>query len=230
MIALAGLRGRKVALIDFLPPDEPIAPAAIDPISSAVIAALGQLEQGVLLLDALGRVHFASATAEELLASRQMRIQAGELRARSVSETAKLQRMVAQSAQSDRGEEKGPVEFLRVGEPALLFQSARLAAPERGGLPQPFVVVVVTDPADDCGPTPAQLRQQFDLTPAEALLASEVVKGGGLKECARAIGIAEATARTHLHRIFEKTGTKRQAQLVRLVMASRFGLRQASGS
>jgi DNA-binding CsgD family transcriptional regulator len=32
----------------------------------------------------------------------------------------------------------------------------------------------------------------------------------GLKACAELIGIAEATARTHLRRIFEKTGTKRQ--------------------
>ena len=41
------------------------------------------------------------------------------------------------------------------------------------------------------------------------------------------VDVTESTARTHLHRIFEKTGTKRQAQLVRLVLATRFGVRRS---
>ena len=57
------------------------------------------------------------------------------------------------------------------------------------------------------------------------MLASYVVRGRGLKACAKLIGISEPTARTHLRRIFEKTGTKRQADLVRLVYASRLGIR-----
>jgi DNA-binding CsgD family transcriptional regulator len=31
------------------------------------------------------------------------------------------------------------------------------------------------------------------------------------------LGISEATAKTHLHHVFEKTGTSRQADLVKLV-------------
>ena len=62
---------------------------------------------------------------------------------------------------------------------------------------------------------------QFGLTAAEAAFTCEIVQGNGLRECASKIGISEATARTHLRRIFEKTGAKRQAELVRLVLASR---------
>jgi DNA-binding CsgD family transcriptional regulator len=36
-------------------------------------------------------------------------------------------------------------------------------------------------------------------------------------ETAEALGIAETTTKTHLQRIFSKTGTSRQADLVRLV-------------
>src|SRR5262245_46852066 len=108
MIALAGLRGRKVAtFIDFVPPDEPIAPAAIDPIATAVIATFNQLEHGVLLVDALGRIQFANSAARELLESRQMRVQGGELRARSVSDSARLQRMIAACARSDHNGDAG---------------------------------------------------------------------------------------------------------------------------
>ena len=35
-------------------------------------------------------------------------------------------------------------------------------------------------------------------------------------EVATALGIAETTVRTHLGRVFEKTGTRRQADLVKL--------------
>jgi predicted ArsR family transcriptional regulator len=36
-------------------------------------------------------------------------------------------------------------------------------------------------------------------------------------ETARALGVTEATVKTHLHRLFGKTGAVRQADLVKLV-------------
>jgi DNA-binding CsgD family transcriptional regulator len=93
--------------------------------------------------------------------------------------------------------------------------------PDDSGADGHLVAVFVIDPANAVDPSPEQLRLQFGLTPAEAVVASEIVTGGGIEDCAGRIGISQTTARTHLHRIFEKTGTKRQAQLVRKVMASR---------
>jgi DNA-binding CsgD family transcriptional regulator len=40
-----------------------------------------------------------------------------------------------------------------------------------------------------------------------------------MPEVARRLGIAPATARTHLHRIFRKTGTTRQSELVQLALS-----------
>jgi hypothetical protein len=40
---------------------------------------------------------------------------------------------------------------------------------------------------------------------------------GGVPETAGALGIGDATVKTHLGRLFEKTGAKRQADLVKLV-------------
>jgi DNA-binding CsgD family transcriptional regulator len=40
---------------------------------------------------------------------------------------------------------------------------------------------------------------------------------GGVAETADALGISEATVKTHLNHIFAKTGTQRQAELVKLV-------------
>jgi DNA-binding CsgD family transcriptional regulator len=45
------------------------------------------------------------------------------------------------------------------------------------------------------------------------------VEIGGVPEIAPILGIAEPTVRTHLRHIFEKTGTNRRADLVKVVAA-----------
>jgi DNA-binding CsgD family transcriptional regulator len=44
-----------------------------------------------------------------------------------------------------------------------------------------------------------------------------VIEVGGAPKVAEALGIGENTVKTHLRRLFEKTGTSRQAELVKLV-------------
>jgi DNA-binding CsgD family transcriptional regulator len=48
-------------------------------------------------------------------------------------------------------------------------------------------------------------------------LAREIAAGEGLISVAESLGVLPSTARTHLHRVFEKTETKRQAELVKVV-------------
>ena len=56
----------------------------------------------------------------------------------------------------------------------------------------------------------------YDLTPAEARVCELVVAGSTPAAVAAALGIAPSTVKTHLLRLFEKTGCKRQVDLVRL--------------
>jgi DNA-binding CsgD family transcriptional regulator len=44
-----------------------------------------------------------------------------------------------------------------------------------------------------------------------------VVEVGGVPEVAEVLGIAETTVKTHLGHLYEKTGVRRQADLVKLV-------------
>jgi DNA-binding CsgD family transcriptional regulator len=44
------------------------------------------------------------------------------------------------------------------------------------------------------------------------------LKGDGRSAAGRRHGVSTATARTHLSSIFEKTGTRRQAELIRLLL------------
>jgi DNA-binding CsgD family transcriptional regulator len=61
------------------------------------------------------------------------------------------------------------------------------------------------------------LADANSLTPAEMRVLMMVVQVGGVPEVAPVLGISEATVKTHLQRIFAKTGTRRQADLVKLV-------------
>ena len=67
-------------------------------------------------------------------------------------------------------------------------------------------------------PLPGHLAKLLGLTPSEAGLAHALALAGGLEEAARLRGLTLATARTYLKVVFAKTGTRRQADLVRLVM------------
>lgn len=66
---------------------------------------------------------------------------------------------------------------------------------------------------------PKTLQSRYGLTPAEARLAIEIVRGNGRAAAARSCGVSMTTARTHLSRIFRKTGTHRQAELVRVMLS-----------
>jgi DNA-binding CsgD family transcriptional regulator len=63
----------------------------------------------------------------------------------------------------------------------------------------------------------ALLSTLYGLTPTEATVAATLSRGDGLPSAAKALGMQVSTARTHLHRIFDKTGTQRQTQLVWLL-------------
>ena len=57
----------------------------------------------------------------------------------------------------------------------------------------------------------------FRLTPTELRVLLAIVEIGGVPEVAAALGVADTTVKTHLGRVFEKTGARRQADLVKLV-------------
>jgi DNA-binding CsgD family transcriptional regulator len=58
---------------------------------------------------------------------------------------------------------------------------------------------------------------QFGLSRAELRVLIGMIEIGPPAEVAPVLGLSEATVRTHLRRVFEKTGTSRQADLVKLV-------------
>jgi DNA-binding CsgD family transcriptional regulator len=64
---------------------------------------------------------------------------------------------------------------------------------------------------------PAAIARAYKLTPTELRVLLAIVEIGGGPEVAEALGISDGTVKTHLGHLFEKTGTKRQVDLVKLV-------------
>jgi DNA-binding CsgD family transcriptional regulator len=63
---------------------------------------------------------------------------------------------------------------------------------------------------------PAVIAKTYRLTPMELRVLLAVVEVGGVPEVAETLGIGESTVKTHLKRLYEKTGSRRHADLVKL--------------
>jgi DNA-binding CsgD family transcriptional regulator len=82
---------------------------------------------------------------------------------------------------------------------------------------QAHAILVLTPLAGGKAPSAELLTGLFDLTPAEARVARAVTGGRTVDETAAALGVSPATVRTQLKAVLSKTGTRRQAELVRLL-------------
>lgn len=84
------------------------------------------------------------------------------------------------------------------------------------------LLVVATAVGGPCpAPAAAILIGLFDLSPAEVKLAIALASGSSITNSARQNGVTVKTARTYLERIFAKTGTHRQSELVALLKSAR---------
>lgn len=184
------------------------------------------LPQGALLADVSARVVCANAAAKAMLDDGgAIFLDKGRLAAAGGSEV--LQQAIASCAQTSRslggpgGELKIPREFplspLDVTV-APLRSRGRLAEVPWSGVGTPVAIITVNAPEIDRRRREVNLRRRFGLSDAESGLAVEILKGDGRIAAARRRGISDATAKTHLSNIFAKTGTHRQAELVRLLL------------
>jgi len=63
----------------------------------------------------------------------------------------------------------------------------------------------------------AKLQSIFALSPTQARLAALLFSGKSVKEAAHDLDVTEGSARQYLKKVFEKTGAKRQLDLIRVI-------------
>jgi DNA-binding CsgD family transcriptional regulator/sulfur carrier protein ThiS len=69
----------------------------------------------------------------------------------------------------------------------------------------------------ETAPPSEVIGKTYKLTPTELRVLRAIVNVGGVRQVAGNLGVADTTVKTHLGRLFEKTGVSRQADLVKLV-------------
>jgi DNA-binding CsgD family transcriptional regulator len=89
----------------------------------------------------------------------------------------------------------------------------------------PAAVLFIGDPERPVDIDPRNLIRLYGLSRAEARVAVLLGKGLRLEHAAQHLGLTYETVRKHLKQIFSKTGTDRQAELVRTITSGPCGLR-----
>jgi DNA-binding CsgD family transcriptional regulator len=88
-------------------------------------------------------------------------------------------------------------------------------------------VVFVFDPEANHAPDSEVLRSLYGLSQKEAAVARSVAMGHTLERIAAELQVERETVRSHLKRVFTKTQTSRQSELVRLISLGIASLRRA---
>ncbi len=192
--------------------------------NTALLSSVAQLDFGVIAISYDGRVTNLSTPAKRILDERDgIYIRSGILEATGSAENNKLQQMLriarnylVDSLQSDvntmfisRGTGKRPLQVS-----VFSFISSMLLAEDR-----PQIIVLLSDPSAKPVSRAAVLRSLYGLTPTESRLADLLLQGLEVREAADQLGTTLETTRFHVKRVLAKTGTRRQTELIRLMLS-----------
>ncbi|OAF10383.1 helix-turn-helix transcriptional regulator [Bradyrhizobium neotropicale] len=182
---------------------------------------LDGLTTAICLLDAEGRLMHANAACRQLFADANLFAMVGDRIVARTSQADKIVRGLFEAVDgvaSSAGRRQ--IEPVRsVDGSHYLIHALRLKR-ERGRpeqLPDSAAAVLFVQRAS-LTPTIAvdAIAEAFRLTPSELRVLTAIVEIGGVPDIAAKLGIAETTVKTHLGRLFEKTGAGRQADLVKI--------------
>jgi DNA-binding CsgD family transcriptional regulator len=82
-----------------------------------------------------------------------------------------------------------------------------------------YAIVLVTISQKASALPETLLTQAFGLTTAEMRVLGALISGNTLVEIAQKFGVARRTVKAHVEKLFEKTGTCRQADLIRKALS-----------
>ena len=191
-----------------------------------------QMGVAAIILDHDGKLVRANAVAERLLDEADgLALAGGRLRLAAGDAHRALEKLL-RLLKADADPAAAPPQRFRIERPSgrrdlgVVAKAVTTPAFMRGGKGA-ALALFVSDPGQDAAPDPEAIRDLFQLTRMEAMLAAALAGGGSLVEAADRLGIAHNTARSHLRSIFAKTGARRQSQLVHLLHA---GVPELGGS
>lgn len=188
---------------------------------------------GVVLLDERGSVAYANATARRIDERRDgLFIAAERLRATHPEDDRALQRAIAGAMATAKHVDDRGGAALVLRRPVDDRTHAVLVSPGPGvrsasAFRRSAVIVMIGDPDAAIGVGPDLVARLYGLTPAQARLAHAIAIGSTLEEFAQEHGIEVSTARWTMKLVLARTGLRRQADLVRLLLSGPAGVTAA---
>jgi DNA-binding CsgD family transcriptional regulator/PAS domain-containing protein len=184
---------------------------------------LDALAAGIFLLDATGRVVHTNAAGRDIFAAGDMLRSVG---CRLIARDPQVNQVLHDAfTATEHGDEAVGAQGVAV--PMIAHDGARhlvhllnLTSGERrrsGIAVAATVAVFVHKAALETPSRPEAIARAYKLTPTELRVLLALIEVGGGPGVAEALGIADATVKTHLGHLFRKTGAARQADLVKLV-------------
>jgi DNA-binding CsgD family transcriptional regulator len=173
---------------------------------------------GMFLVDAQARIVHANASGQAMLETGEVvQERASRLCALDRKADHALRQALAEAAAgaiASRSVPLGRDDGERFDAHVLPLTSG---ARRQTGLPYAAVAAVFVRKAA-LAPCPLDMiGELYELTRAERRVLIGIVEVGGIADVATALGVSDTTVKTHLQHVFEKTGTKRQADLIKLV-------------
>ncbi len=181
-------------------------------------AALEHARIAAIVVDAQLCVLYATPSAQALLTpGSPLRLQHGRLGAALAPGSPTLDQLVRAALPGASGPPHGRALCLaRAGRAPLTLTAAPLpSAP--GAPPRVLLLLRAAEQATVAG---AVLQQLFDLTPAEAAVAKALAEGSSLDQFALAHHISMNTVKTHVQKVYAKTDTRRQGELIAMLHGS----------
>ena len=184
---------------------------------------LDGLKTGMYLVDAEGRLIHVNAAGNAMLATGDILASAG---GRLVAHDRRAQQMLrdvfAAAGQGDAALGIRGIAVPLIGKNGERYVAHALpltsGARRRAGIVYTAAAALFVRKAALVASSTSQIiGETFKLTPTELRVLLAIIEVGGIPEVATAFGVADTTVRTHVNRLFEKTGATRQADLVKLV-------------
>lgn len=179
--------------------------------------AILRLNFGWFMLDAAGRIIDMSDHAEAL-------VQEGRTLRRSpdgrlIPELPDAQAILRKFLKAKQEGEK-TVSTVHLSDEPWLDMLLTSPPADLPGTLRPVAIAFVHGERSSSAERSVHLANLFGLTLQEARLALHISRGVKIREAAEMLGITHETARLYSKRIYAKTGTRGQADLVRLILAS----------
>jgi len=184
---------------------------------ASLVQLLDHVPVGVALLDREARPRIANAPVRELLGRRDGLTLGPDGRLNTEDRSTNEQIHALLQALAERSSHAGGAWTAgreSIDEPLHLV----LSPLRQGHSSSAVAALLVHDPTRPCSAPESLLQRVHGLTPAEASLASVMMQGCPVEEAADRLGVSVNTAKTHLKRVFAKTGVTRQAELVYLLL------------